>query len=313
MRTTRRNHFRRRLEPTSDHVSRLHAYSTITALAALSVVIAGALVNSNYAALSVPDWPLSYGQLILTKWSGNTVYEQSHRVAALVAGLLISGLWLSMRRRGDLPWARRATVAGAWQYVVQVLLGGLVVLTLDPPWLAIIHVALASSVFATLALVAFATSGWWRKLEESNHRHDGDAALKRRSARIVVILALLQIILGAATRHPPAGEVGSAVSLLGHLVNAIVLLVFVIRLPRNVTRMTASVAVRRLAVVLLALVIVQWIAAVPLFFISPEPDAMWPPPDGFPLLHTVHVAIAALILAFAVSVYAALGRARQAA
>jgi heme A synthase len=48
-------------------------------VSALALLVAGSLVNSRQAALSVPDWPTSYGRLLLTSWPGNTAYEQIHR------------------------------------------------------------------------------------------------------------------------------------------------------------------------------------------------------------------------------------------
>ena len=42
----------------------LHRYATLVAVCTLFLVIAGASVTSKEAGLSVPDWPLSYGQEI---------------------------------------------------------------------------------------------------------------------------------------------------------------------------------------------------------------------------------------------------------
>ena len=57
----------------------LHRYSVLVAICALLLVVAGALVTSQEAALSVPDWPLSYGRLV-PPLEGNIVYEFAHRV-----------------------------------------------------------------------------------------------------------------------------------------------------------------------------------------------------------------------------------------
>ncbi len=42
----------------------LHWYAVATACATFLLIIAGALVTSQDAGLSVPDWPLSYGKLM---------------------------------------------------------------------------------------------------------------------------------------------------------------------------------------------------------------------------------------------------------
>jgi cytochrome c oxidase assembly protein subunit 15 len=39
----------------------LHRYTVVVAFCTLLLVVAGGLVTSNDAGLSVPDWPLSYG------------------------------------------------------------------------------------------------------------------------------------------------------------------------------------------------------------------------------------------------------------
>ena len=41
----------------------LNLYTVVVAFCTLLLVVAGGLVTSNDAGLSVPDWPLSYGDL----------------------------------------------------------------------------------------------------------------------------------------------------------------------------------------------------------------------------------------------------------
>ena len=44
----------------------LRRYAVFVACCTFGLVIAGGLVTSNDAALSVPDWPLSWGRLVPT-------------------------------------------------------------------------------------------------------------------------------------------------------------------------------------------------------------------------------------------------------
>src|ERR1035437_7552383 len=74
----------------------LRRYAVFVACCTFGLVIAGGLVTSNDAALSVPDWPLSWGRLVPT-WEGGIRYEFAHRVAAMLVGLLTVGLALGMR------------------------------------------------------------------------------------------------------------------------------------------------------------------------------------------------------------------------
>src|SRR5450756_366641 len=71
----------------------LRRYAVFVACCTFGLVIAGGLVTSNDAALSVPDWPLSWGRLVPT-WEGGVRYEFAHRVAAILVGLLTVGLAL---------------------------------------------------------------------------------------------------------------------------------------------------------------------------------------------------------------------------
>ena len=51
--------------------------------------MAGALVTSNNAADSVPDWPLAYGKLI-PPMIGGIRFEYAHRVMAALVSILTS-------------------------------------------------------------------------------------------------------------------------------------------------------------------------------------------------------------------------------
>src|SRR3984893_19431631 len=73
-----------------------HAFAVFTACAAFVVITAGALVTSNDAGLSVPDWPTSFGYLIkVPHFVGGIRYEWSHRMLAgsLITLTLAIALW----------------------------------------------------------------------------------------------------------------------------------------------------------------------------------------------------------------------------
>src|SRR3982751_3823625 len=74
----------------------LRRYAVFVACCSFVLVIAGGLVTSNDAALSVPDWPLSYGRLIPTL-EGGIRFEFAHRAIAALVGLLTVGLVVGMR------------------------------------------------------------------------------------------------------------------------------------------------------------------------------------------------------------------------
>src|SRR5262249_56408377 len=89
--------------------------------------VAGALVTSNAAALSVPDWPKSFGTWFpslrqLAK--GGALFGHSHRdIAGALGGLLLIEavvIWL----KDDRKWLRGSAAIAAGGVVVQSRLGG---------------------------------------------------------------------------------------------------------------------------------------------------------------------------------------------
>ena len=64
----------------------LHRFAFFTACATFCLVIAGGLVTSTGSGLAVPDWPLSYGQ-VMPPMVGGIFYEHGHRMVATFVGL----------------------------------------------------------------------------------------------------------------------------------------------------------------------------------------------------------------------------------
>src|ERR1700679_1864237 len=80
----------------NDYHPGLYRWSILLACCTLLLVVAGALVTSRDAGLSVPDWPLSYGKL-MPPMEGGILYEHGHRMVATTVGLLtiVSMIWIS--------------------------------------------------------------------------------------------------------------------------------------------------------------------------------------------------------------------------
>src|SRR5947209_4987445 len=107
----------------------LHYFALFVAAATLVLIVAGALVTSNDAGLSVPDWPTSFGSLYkIPKLVGGVRFEQTHRMIAQAAGLMTIILavwtWRSEKRR----WMRMLGCAALATVIAQGVLGGLTVL-----------------------------------------------------------------------------------------------------------------------------------------------------------------------------------------
>src|ERR1700689_5770334 len=74
----------------------LHRFAFATSTATVLLLMAGAMVTSNDAADSVPDWPLAYGKII-PPLVGGIRYEFAHRVVAGIVAVLtvILAIWLT--------------------------------------------------------------------------------------------------------------------------------------------------------------------------------------------------------------------------
>src|SRR5439155_23266 len=59
-----------------------HRFAVFTACATFILIVAGALVTSNDAGLSIPDWPTSFGSFSVPPLHGGIRYEWSHRAIA---------------------------------------------------------------------------------------------------------------------------------------------------------------------------------------------------------------------------------------
>ncbi len=103
-----------------------HRIAVFIACATLIVIIAGALVTSEDAGLSVPDWPTSYGHLIrFPPWVGGIVYEHSHRMIAWLTGfctiVIAFWTWFVDRRR----WMKALALGALGTIITQGILGGM--------------------------------------------------------------------------------------------------------------------------------------------------------------------------------------------
>lgn len=182
----------------------LHRWSILLAFCTLLLVVAGGLVTSRDAGLSVPDWPLSYGKL-MPPMEGGILYEHGHRMVATTVGLLtiVSMIWLLRTERRK--WLRWLGVIALAAVIVQGVLGGLTVIYLLPWWISTAHACLAQLFFATTVAIVLFTSKWWLK---------GPAIVEeapkfpiRGLSLAAPIFVLSQLALGAAARHKAIGSI----------------------------------------------------------------------------------------------------------
>ncbi len=266
----------------------LHRYAVLTACCTFLLLIAGALVTSNDAGLSIPDWPLAYGS-VHPPMVGGIVYEWSHRVLATCIGILTIGLaaWLwKAEKRNWMRWLGLAALGGV---IAQGILGGATVLTFQLPAVSAAHATLAQLFFSTVVSIAVFTSSWWNgDLAEI----DDPGTPRVRTMIVWTFLAVfLQLILGAAFRHKGFG-------IIPHLIGAVIVTILIFMTAGALKRRFADVpALRSCARFLHILIGVQLLLGVGAYW-SRLYSARFPQPIGVMVaLTVVHTVTGALVLA----------------
>jgi len=191
-----------------------HRIAVLIAFLTFIVIVAGALVTSQDAGLSVPDWPTSYGHILrLPPWVGGIVYEHSHRMIASVTGILtiVIAFWTLFvdRRR----WMKYLGFAALGTIIVQGILGGVTVLNFLPPAVSTAHAAVGQTFFCIAVAIAVFTG---RKWVESAPMPLADNGHPKVLILCVYSLALLylQLVLGGMFRH-------HGMSWWPHVINAV--------------------------------------------------------------------------------------------
>lgn len=166
----------------------------------LILIIAGGLVTSTESGLSVPDWPLSYGQFF-PPMIGGIRFEHTHRVIAGIVGILTLILTILTLKYEKRRWVKTAGVAASFAVLLQALLGGLTVIYLLPPAISIAHACLGQTFFALIAVIALVTSKSWI---EGLRTTSEEAVRVQRLALMTSGFVYTQLILGATVRHTGA-------------------------------------------------------------------------------------------------------------
>jgi heme a synthase len=266
----------------------VHQYAVFTAFCTFLLLIAGALVTSNDAGLSIPDWPLAYGSLT-PPMVGGIRYEYTHRVIATCIGLLTIGLaaWLwKAEKRSWMRWLGLVALGGV---IAQGILGGMTVRMFQPPLVSAAHATLAQLFFSTVVAIAVFTSSWWN----SNIPEIDDPGTPRVRSLVIwtAVAVLLQLILGAAFRHKGFG-------IIPHLIGAVIVTILIFMTAGALKRRFANVpALRSCARYLHILIGVQLLLGVGAYW-SRLYSARFPQPIAVMVgLTVVHTVTGALVLA----------------
>lgn len=275
--------------------SRHHAFAVLVACCTFLLILAGALVTSNDAGLSVPDWPTSFGSMYrIPPMTGGVKFEHGHRMVAQFIGLLTIILAVWTQRADRRPWMRTLGWAALGTVIAQGILGGLTVLFYLPPAISTAHATLGQTFFCIVVSIALFTGRDW---VETIPEPLPDTARPQLTVAttVTVVCVWLQLILGAAFRH-------SGMRIVPHLIGAVVVTGVIhwaslgtIKRHRNVPQL------RKPALALLMLLGLQLVLGIFAFItrvvVGKDPSG----PQLTMVVSTVaHVATGALLLATAV-------------
>lgn len=276
----------------------LHRYAVFVAFCTLLLLVAGGMVTSNAAGLSVPDWPLSYGKL-MPAMEGGVFYEHGHRMIATGIGfftiILAIWIWKSDPRR----WMRNLAWAALGAVILQGVLGGLTVLYLLPKAISVGHACLAELFFsATVAIAVFTSPGWQRgpRMVE-----DSGWPSMRSLAAAVPVAILGQVALGAGARH-------QAFSVIPHVIGAMVVagVVFMAAIP-VISQHGSHPALGRSARILLGITLVQIFLGIAAYLSRIITSEAVKPMPAMVFWTVLHLAVGALTMAagmiFAIQVF----------
>jgi cytochrome c oxidase assembly protein subunit 15 len=256
------------------------------------LIIAGALVTSNDAGLSVPDWPTSFGSLYkIPHLVGGVKFEHTHRMIAQFVGFLSIILAVWTWRADPRRWMKYLGLTALGLVIAQGILGGITVLFYLPPAVSSAHAALAQTFFCVVVLIALFTGQNWVEeipLVEIDRERPSMFALVLFS----IVVLYVQLILGAMFRH-------HGLSWWPHVLNAAtVAIVLTWTCVRALSRYSGLDGVRRPAITLLSLLIAQLCLGFVAFLtrVAWGHDAVQP---ELPMVVSTvaHVAVGALLLA----------------
>ena len=202
-----------------------YRFGVLTSVFIVLLMMAGALVTSNDAADSVPDWPLSRGlssdrfSWLIPPMIGGIRFEYTHRVIAATVSILVFILAVLITRTEKRPLAKKLGWAAFGLVIAQAVLGGIRVLYGYPAITATAHAILAQTFFITVVGLTLYLSAWWQK--DLPQLDDNVTPTARGMAAWTTAAIFAQLVMGAAYRHRLFG-------LWPHLVGAGIVTVMVV-------------------------------------------------------------------------------------
>ena len=186
----------------SSHRS-LRILLAVTVAVTFGLITLGGLVRATESGLGCPDWPLCHGQII-PPFEYHVLIEYSHRLVASVVGALVVAcavlVWWKHRESTGL---KRLMAVAVVALAVQVVLGGITVLTELPAPIVTAHLFAAETLFAML-IVALLIARPTVPSDPGRQRHPYfNTVLAMAAVSMIILLSGTYIVgSGASTICP---------------------------------------------------------------------------------------------------------------
>jgi cytochrome c oxidase assembly protein subunit 15 len=253
----------------------LRRLAAASVLANVVIVVTGGAVRLTNSGLGCPTWPrCTDASLTPTKqYAIHGLIEFSNRMFTFVLVAIALATWIvAMIRRRE----RVLATVAALGIPAQAVLGGLTVLTHLNPWLVGAHFLLSMGILAVTFLL------WWRVREVELAPRQPD--LVRLLAAVTAAVVLITLVIGTIVTGagPHAGDIaedgtihrnGLSVASMAQLHADVVMVLIGLTagLVVLVYAVSAGAAVRRAAVVLLAVELAQGIIGYTQYFLHVPP------------------------------------------
>jgi heme A synthase len=178
--------------------ARFRALAILTCATTYALVVLGGVVRVTDSGDACPDWPRCHGQL-LPPLETDVLIEFSHRLLASVVGFLVVALAVAAWRTGRNAVVRWGALAAVGLVAVQIVLGGITVLSDLSANMVMAHLAVASAFFATLLVVALFS------FESPLRGSAGDLARFRTQAGTAALATLALMLTGSYVSGSGAG------------------------------------------------------------------------------------------------------------
>jgi heme a synthase len=270
-------------------VSWLHRFAAFVACMTFGLIIAGALVTSNDAGLSVPDWPTAFGSFRIPRMVGGVKFELTHRMIAGTVGLLTIVLALWLWRSKSQRYVKVLGGLAVLAVIAQAVLGGIGVLFYLPIAVSVGHAFLAQIFFAlTVSLALFTRTDWrWDEPKSPN----ASSPSLRSMAVFTTSAIFVQTVLGALFRHNGFG-------IAPHILGGVIVTISVLWLLETVFNKYSDAKGLKIPAVLLAEVVgLQFFLGIIAYSMKLNAAGAPQPLPGVVVITTTHVAIGALVVA----------------